>query len=111
MDISAMGYVCNAKTIKTSTGKEFVSFQLSCNNGKDPKTGEKKKRVYLQCKSWEPNSAIKNDAYVSVTGRLQVGSYKNKEGLDVTSFDVTVKDCVVPDSAPKPEAAEKDPWD
>lgn len=80
---------------KTQTGTSVVSFNLAVNR-KHKQEGQPE-ADFIRCQAWGKtaevlNSYVSKGQEVGITGRIQTGSYKDKDGKTVYTTDVIVSD-------------------
>lgn len=76
----------------TSSNIQFVKFTLACNRSFSSSNGEKE-TDFIQCIAWRKQAEnmgiyIKKGSLLGVEGRIQTGSYDDKDGKRVYTTDV-----------------------
>ena len=98
----------------TSTGKTVASFTLAVNRRKKEDPAD-----FIQCKAFDKTAEVvqkycQKGKQVCVLGRIQTGSYENKEGRKVYTIDVMVDELELlgakgdTQEAPKPQPKPED---
>ena len=90
----------------TQSGKRVASFTIAVNRRKREDPAD-----FIQCQAWEKTADIvekycPKGKQVAIFGRIQTGSYENKEGRKVYTTDIMVDELELLGSredAPKPE--------
>ena len=77
----------------TQDGKAVASYTLAV----DRRTKGDQKADFIRCQAWEKRAEIADKYFLKgtklvVTGRIQTGSYKDKNGKTVYTTDVVVED-------------------
>ena len=83
-----IGRLCKDPEIREGNGKRIASYTLAVdriNEGAD----------FIQCKTWEKGADfaekyLKKGMKIAVNGRIQTGSYTNKDGQTVYTTNVIV---------------------
>lgn len=93
---NGIGYLGKDPEIKYSAGSQLAiaSFSLAISRGKD-KSGESKGTDWIRCKAFGKTAEViekyvRKGNQLGVTGHIQTGSYKNKNGDTVYTTDVIV---------------------
>ena len=81
---------CEPEIKATSTGKTVASFTLAVNRRKKEDPAD-----FIQCKAFDKTAEVvqkycQKGKQVCVLGRIQTGSYENKEGRKVYTTDIMV---------------------
>lgn len=95
--VTLMGRLTKDVDLRQSqSGTAFGSFTIAVNR-KFTKEGEEKKTDFLNCKGF--GKTIENiskffnkGSMIAITGRVETGSYQNKEGQTVYTTDVMVEE-------------------
>ena len=104
------GRVCKDPEIRTAGETQIAKFCLAVD--RKVKKGEEKKTDFINCTCFADKAAFvekyfhKGDG-MNLEGRIQTGSYKNKDGVTVYTTDVIVDTIEFPLSNGKKESAEK----
>lgn len=91
-----MGRLAQEPEMKTTTnGKSYLKFTIAVSQDKVSSDGERKVN-FIDCLAWEKSAELicnyfsKGDLII-IEGRIETGTYKDKQGNDKKSFVVVVK--------------------
>ncbi len=93
--VMLMGRICKDLEVKIVGNQvSFLSFTVAVNK-KFAKQGEEKKADFINCKAFEKNATnianfFRKGSLIMLIGRIQTGSYDNKDGQKVYTTDVMV---------------------
>ena len=92
---------------KTNSGKSYTRFTIAVNRrGKDAGAN------FITCVAWEKNadvlgSYVKKGHRIAISGRLETGSYDDRDGKKVFTTDVIVEEITLIETKGSAPAAEQ----
>ena len=97
-NITIIGRMVREPEVKytSSTQKAFCKFTLACDNGKD-QNGNKREADFIPCVAWDKKAEaiekyVKKGMMFAVRGKLQSGSYTDRNGDKRSTLDVLVQE-------------------
>lgn len=93
--VTLMGRITKDLDLKTSqSGSSFMSFTIAINRA-FTKQGEEKQTDFISCKAFGKTAEniakfFSKGSLIAIEGRIQTGSYSDKEGKKVYTTDVMV---------------------
>jgi single-strand DNA-binding protein len=106
--IILLGRICKDLELKKTGETSVIKFTLAVNR-KFNKQGEEKQADFISCVAFGKTAEIMEQylgkgRQIAIEGRIQTGSYKNKEGVMVYTTDVIVESFNFADGQKKEDA-------
>ena len=97
----------------TTSGKEYVQFDIAIDNGKD-KEGNKRDATFVQCVAWEKSAEILSiylhkGNQIAIVGEYRVEKYQNDRGENRYSHYILIKEFKFLETKPKEEHTPEEP--